>query len=299
VKALSVKSGVLIALAGYAVYAWGDGFIKSLAGQISVFELGFFNSLFAGFFLYFLRPGAESWSGFWRTSRPWAVHMRGALGLLAGVCSIYAFTTIPLADVYALLFLAPLFVTLMSIIFLKEQVGPWRWAAVIAGFLGVLLVVKPGVRELELGHLAATAAALAAAASLVLMRSLANERQTTVIGVLIAYMLIFNAVAAMLTGVSMPNWQVLVVLVLTGLCTAGGQRLQLLAIRLAPANLIAPTHYSQMIWAVLIGALFFAEYPDGVALFGLAVIAAAGLLTIVRENIRLGSVRWNPFRTRL
>lgn len=87
---------------------------------------------------------------------------------------------------------------------------------------------------------------------------------------------------------------------LGGLFTAGGQLLHLLAVKYAPANRIAPTHYSQMIWAVVLGALFFTEYPDALSLVGLAVIGASGLLTMVREEVRLGTVRWNPFsRARL
>jgi drug/metabolite transporter (DMT)-like permease len=97
-----------------------------------------------------------------------------------------------------------------------------------------------------------------------------------------------------------PEPKLLLMLVASGACTAGGHRLQLLAQRRAPANQIAPTHYSQIIWAVLIGASFFSEDPDWVSLVGLAVVTGSGLLTLVRERIRLGTVRWNPFsRNRL
>ena len=93
----------------------------------------------------------------------------------------------------------------------------------------------------------------------------------------------------------------LVWLVLGGAFTAGGQLLQLLAAKYAPANRMAPTHYSQIVWAVILGALFFQEYPDWISLVGLAVGRRFGLLTMVREeSVRLGTVRWNPFsRTRL
>jgi drug/metabolite transporter (DMT)-like permease len=296
-----VNRGVLLALAAYAVYAWGDGLIKSFGGELSVFEIGFFNILFASIFLFFLKPEGESWKGFWRMSRPWAVQARAFSGVAAGVGSVYAFTTIPMAEVYALMFLAPLLVTLLSIVFLKEQVGPWRWAAVLIGFCGVLLVVRPGFRALELGHLAAFIVAFLGASTIILMRSLQEERQTTILGMLAAYSLIFNGVAAAVTSsFTMPGWQVWVLLALSGLCTAGGHRLQLLATRHSPANLIAPTHYSQIAWAVVIGAAFFNEYPDWLSVAGMVIVIASGLLTLVREKIRLGTVRWNPFsRNRL
>ena len=295
-----MNSGIILALIAYAVYAWGDGVIKGLGGSLSVFEIGFFNILFAAVFLFFLTPEGESWRGFWRMQRPLAVHARAASGLAAGILSVYAFTTIPLAEVYALIFLAPLFVTLLSIVVLKEKVGLWRWAAVVAGFAGIMLVVRPGFRELELGHFAALLVAFLAALTIILMRSLAEEKQTTMLGVLIAYGLVFNGAAAAATTFAMPGWQLLGMLALSGACTAGGHRLQLLATRRSPANQIAPTHYSQIIWAVVIGAAFFNEYPDWIALIGLAVVVGSGLLTLVREQLRLGAVRWNPFsRNRL
>lgn len=294
-----MKNGVVAALLGYAVYSWGDGLIKSLGGTVSVFEMGFFNTVFAGCFLFFLKPAGEHWRGFWNMERPFAVHMRAIIAVVAGMLGVFAFTNIPMAEVYAIVFLAPLFVTLLAMVVLGEQVGPCRWAAVVAGFVGILLVVKPGFRELELGHFAALIVAFLAAVMVILMRSLAREKQTSMLGAVIVYGLVLNGIAALVTsGVSMPEWRTLAVLVAIGACTAGGHRLQLLSTRLSPANLIAPTHYSQMIWAVLIGAIFFAEYPDWISIVGLVIIAASGLLTLMREQVRFGKIRW-PWRARL
>ena len=184
-------------------------------------------------------------------------------------------TSIPLAEVYALLFLAPMFVTLLSIVILHERVGKWRWLAVFAGFAGVLMVVQPGARALELGHLSAIGSALCGALSIILTRSLAAERQTAVLGTLVAYGLLFNGVAAAAApALPLPSWPLLGVLVLTGACTAAANRLQFQATRVSPASHIAPAHYSQMIWAVLIGAIFYNEHPDAVSIIGLAVITA-------------------------
>ncbi len=296
-----MTNGILLALIAYASYSCSDAVVKSLGGQFTVFEIGFFSMLFAGFFLFFSRPDGERWRDFWRTNRPWAVQARAWAGIASGVLSVYAFTTIPLAEVYALVFLAPLFVTILSTLILKEKVGPWRWLAVFAGFVGVMLVVRPGFRELHLGHLAAFAIAFLAAASIILMRSLAaQEKRTTMLGVLIGYGLLFNGIGAATTSFSLPDARQLSWLVLAGAFAAGGQLLQLLAVKYAPANKIAPTHYSQIVWAVILGALFFQEYPDSLSLVGLAVVGGSGLLTMVREEARLGTVRWNPFaRTRL
>ncbi|PBB80492.1 EamA family transporter [Mesorhizobium sp. WSM3879] len=296
-----MPNGILLALVAYASYSWSDAVIKSLGGQFTVFEIGFFVTLFAGCFLFFTRPADERWRDFWRTSRPWAVQARAWAGIASGVLSVYAFTTIPLAEVYALIFLAPLFVTILSTLILKEKVGPWRWLAVVAGFAGVMLVVRPGFRELHLGHLTAFAIAFLAATSVILMRSLAQqEKRTTMLGVLVGYGLLFNGLGVAATSFTLPDGKQLIWLVMAGAFTAGGQLLQLLAAKYAPANRIAPTHYSQIVWAVVLGSLFFREDPDLLTLAGLAVLGASGLLTMVREEVRLGTVRWNQFtRTRL
>lgn len=296
-----MKNGFVLALFAYAVFSWGDGIIKGLGGGLGVFEIGFFATLFAGVFLYLTRPHDERWRDFWRMKRPWAVQARACSGIGAGVLGIYAFTTIPLAEAYALIFLSPLFVTLLSVLVLKEPVGRWRWFAVAAGFAGVMLVVRPGFRALEPGHLAAAGVALLAAITIILLRSLAGqEKRTSILAVLIAYGLVFNGLAAAATSFTVPSLGQLGLLIATGACTATGQFALLMATKHAPANTIAPAHYSQIAWATAIGALFFHEYPDLLSLAGLAVVTGAGLLTLVREKTRLGMVRWNPFfRNRL
>jgi drug/metabolite transporter (DMT)-like permease len=297
-----VNNGILLALLAYAVYSWGDASIKALGGGLSIFEIGFLITLVSSICIVLTTPKEENWLHFWRMKRPWAVQTRAISGGVASMLSVLAFTTIPLAEVYALVFLAPLFVTLLSLFVLKEHVGPWRWFAVIAGFAGVLLVVRPGLRELEIGHFAALCTALLAAISVILMRSLsAHETRTTMLGFLMLYALAFNGVALLFTGsFNVPTLKETAILIAAGVFSAAGNIMLLRATRFAPANQLAPMHYSQIVWAVLIGALVFDENPDAVAVVGLAIIAGSGLLTIAREQIRLGTVRWNPFsRNRL
>ena len=296
-----MNNGILLALVAYAIYSWGDAAIKALGGGLSVFEIGFYMTLVSAVCIALTTPKDEKLLHFWRMKRPWAVQARALSGTAASVLSVIAFTTIPLAEVYALIFLAPLFVTLMSMFLLKEQVGPWRWFAIIAGFAGVLLVVRPGFRELEIGHIAAVVVALLAAFSVILMRSLsARETRTTMLGFLMLYIIGFNGVAMLVTGARTPTLQEVAILLVAGIFAATGNILLLRATRFAPANQLASTHYSQIVWAVVLGALFFQEEPDLLAILGLAIIGSSGLLTVARERIRLGTVRWNPFsRNRL
>ena len=295
-----MKSGIILALAAYAIYAWGDGIIKGLGGQLSIFEIGFFTTFFAAIFLFFLKPEGEQWRGFWRMEQPWSVHARALSGLTGGVLGVYALTTIPLAEVYALIFLAPLFVTLLSIVILKEQVNRWRWAAVVAGFAGIMLVVRPGFRVRQLGHLAALLVALLAATIIISMRSLAQEKQTTMLGVLVGYCLVFTVLRGgnVVLRPARPQGSRHV---------GAGRRLHCrwpppATARHAPQP--GQRNRADALLADHLGrahrATFFSEYPDWITVIGLAVVGGSGLLTLVREKKRLGTVRWNPLsRNRL
>lgn len=291
-----MTNGILLALLAYATYAWSDAAIKALGGTLSVFEIGLYQTAIAGTLIVLTRPEGRGWLDFWRMRHPLPVQARALVGLLASVMSVFAFTSIPLAEVYSIIFLSPLFVTLLSMLLLKEQIGPWRWLAVLMGFAGVLLVVRPGFRALEAGHAAALAISVLSASSVILTRSLAGrERTQTILGYLILYGVLFNGAATLATGGRLPDGSELAILLVAGAGAAAGHMLLLRAVRFAQANRIAPAHYSQIAWAVVLGALLFDEKPDIWSIVGLAVIAAAGLLTVLRERVKLGTVRWNPF----
>ena len=115
-----MNNGILLALFAYAVYSWSDAAIKALGGGLGIFEIGFFLTLVASICIMLTTPKEESWLHFWRMKRPLAVQARAISGATASVLSVLAFTTIPLAEVYALIFLAPLFVTLLSLFVLKD-----------------------------------------------------------------------------------------------------------------------------------------------------------------------------------
>jgi drug/metabolite transporter (DMT)-like permease len=282
-----VTNVYILAVLAYAAFSVTDASVKAAGGQLSIFETAFIVNVFAGLALLATRHPEERWRDFWRTAHPLAVHGRAICGVVASLCGVYAFTTIPLAQAYALVFLAPLFVTIMSALVLKEHVGIWRWSAVVIGFLGVLLVVKPGHQPFEAGHLAAIFTGLGTGSAVIILRRVGGKVKTTsVLGTLILYLLALNSVAMLVRGVSVPSFRECALLALAGLCYGLGQWAFVLATRYGNANQIAPVHYSQLAWAVVFGALIFNEFPDGIALIGIFIIASAGLLTVVRERLR-------------
>ena len=224
-----MNNGILLALLAYAVYSWSDAAVKALGGGLTIFEIGFYAALISSICIVATTPRDENWLHFWRMKRPWAVQTRALSGAVASVFSIIAFTSIPLAEVYALVFLAPLFVTILSLFVLKEHVGPWRWFAVVAGFRG-----RPACRAARFprGRSSATSpplfVALLAAISVILMRSLSGqETRTTMLGFLMLYVLLFNGVAMMATTATLPTPGQAAILLFTGIFSAAGNILLL------------------------------------------------------------------------
>jgi len=277
--------GIVSGFLAYSLFSWGDASVKALAGGPSVFEIGFFVTLFGlAVIVPFGRPPGERWRDLFRMNHPRLVMLRTAAGIIAGLCGIIAFTTIPFAEAYALIFLSPAIVTILSTALLGEQIGWRRWLAVAAGFAGVLVIVRPGFRELLPGHFAALTVSLCAATTVLVLRRIGrSEKRTSLIGVVLLSALVFNGVL-MLPRFEWPSLSQFIFLAAAGFLAAGAHLSLLAATRLAPANRVAPTQYCQMVWAVVVGWIVYKEMPDGFTITGLALIAVSGLVTIVREE---------------
>ncbi len=210
--------------------------------------------------------------------------MRAAASAVGSIAAVIAFTALPMAEAFVLIFLLPIFVTILSVLVLKEQVGWRRWSAVVAGFIGVLVVLRPGFRVLGIGHLAATVCGLSGAVSMIALRlSGAHEKRVTLYGAgVIGSMLVAGMM--MLARFRWPDPAQWGLLLGYGLLAALGSVLLMLATQKAPANHVAPTQYSQMLWAVLFGYVLFHDPLDWPMAIGIAIILGAGLFTFVREE---------------
>jgi S-adenosylmethionine uptake transporter len=278
--------GILLGFLAMAIFACGDAGVKAIGSRMTVFEITFFTTLFACVAVPFVRQPNERWRDMFRMHRPGLVMVRTIAGVFAGLFSVYAFTTLPFAEVYSLIFLSPLFVTILSIPFLGETVGWRRALAILIGFAGVLLVVRPGFRELTPGHLAALGASICGATTVLALRALGpTEKRITLMGVVFAAALAING-AIMAFDFHVPAPRDLLLSAFAGLCGGTAHMLLMAAMRAAPANRVAPTQYSQLVWAILLGALFFSEFPDATAFAGIALVTFAGLFTFVREEKR-------------
>lgn len=290
---LMALGGVPLAFIAYAAFALSDASVRLLEGAFSPFQVTFTGALLGLVALPFVRtPGDRMRDVFSATRRSlWLARAIGSA--VGGISSVIAFTRLPMPEAFALIFLMPLLVTLLSVLFLKEQVGPWRWAAVGIGFVGVLMVLRPGLREFDLGHGAAMVCALASAIVIVLFRAGgAGEKRISMLGAGLVGPLVLNGAALLwLQAFRWPDGHEAVLLAGYGLLAILGQALLMLASQRVAVSRIAPPQYSQMIWAVALSYLVFHQSVDAATFAGIAVIIGAGLLTWAREQIRLPSWR--------
>ena len=280
------RRGVLLAYAAYAAYACSDASVKLLHGALDPFAVTFLGAVLGLVALPFLRVPGEGWRAPFRTvdRRLWM--LRAGAAACGSLGSVVAFTRLPMAEAFALIFLLPAFVTLLSVLCLRERVGWRRWAAVAAGFAGVLVVLRPGFRELNLGHLGALFGGLSGAVMIVVMRALGGRERPVSLFAAGLFGPIAVCGVLMLPGFAWPTPAQWACLAGYGLLGALASVLIMLASAQAPASLVAPPQYSQMLWGVLFGAVLFGDQPDGWTFVGAGVIVGAGLATFVREKAR-------------
>ena len=274
---------ILLMLVAMAVFSAMDGVSKGLSVRLSPIEVSWARYLFN---LLFLLPVCLRHGGLrlLATARPLPQLARGALLFGSGVLFITALRSLPLADAAAVGFVAPLMVTALSIPLLGERVERGRWLAVLAGFGGVLLVVRPGGTSFEAASLLPVASASCWAVALIITRRLAGTESplTTLIytgltGLALSSLLL----PAVWSSPSATDW---LLLAAAGGLYALAQFLLLKAFLTADASVLAPFQYSQIVWSTAIGLLWFGTLPDPPTLAGALVIIASGLYVWRRER---------------
>jgi len=222
--------------------------------------------------LYTLRPGIQI--------------LRGLLLAASSLLYTFALTDLPLEVCAAIGFMAPLYVTVLSIPLLGERVGPHRWAAVLIGLFSVLLILRPGTASFQLAMLLPVLSSLSWALGLILTR-LMRDSEPALTVLTWSSLIGFVATAPLAYSVwrepDMAQWALLIAV---ALCNATAQYLVIRAFMLASASILAPFSYSTMIWAIIIGALVFDSFPDAMTLLGMVMLVAAGLYVWHRERIR-------------
>jgi S-adenosylmethionine uptake transporter len=282
--------GALLALAAFGIYATHDVAVKTLGrAEYLPFQIIFFSTLFS-LPLVVVMLMRDRRAGTLIPRHPWWTALRVAAALITGSAAFYAFSTLPLAQVYAILFSTPLLITLLAIPILGERVRLRRGIAVLVGLMGVLIVLRPGAAPLSLGHVAALTAALGSSIAAIALRRVGAEERSEV---MLLYPMIAN-IAAMgavqpLVYKPMPI-EDLGLIAFIAVFGFVGNLMVIVAYRKAEAGIVAPMQYSQILWATAYGYYFFDETPDLGTAIGAAVVIASGLYILSREGRARASV---------
>ena len=278
------RRGILLALGSFAVFTAMDTSIKLLSDRYATLQIMAINAAIAAAIaaVVALRRGGRAQL---RTTRPGMHLMRGCLSVVGAWLGFHAYARLPLADVYAIFFAMPLIISALSVPLLGERVGWHRWAAIVTGFAGVFVMLWPSGEAIQLAALGAVVAAFINAFVTILVRVVRGDPPET-------FAVYGNLTVAILTGATLPfvwvtptlpDW---LLLVFCGSCCGTGFLLLVAAYRMAPAAVIAPFQYSQMLYALVIGAVLFGSWPDARMLLGAAIVVLSGLYVLHREALR-------------
>lgn len=278
--------GIILAFASYAAFAISDACVKLLDGTLSPYEIAFVGAVLGLLAIPFVKNKNDSWLDTVRTTNRPMWFLRNVTAATGVIGSVVAFTYLSMAEAFALIFLLPAYVTILSVIFLRETVGWRRWLAVLIGFGGVMFVLRPGFRELSVGHLGALFAGMSGASSIIIFRVMgkAEKRISLYTSGLIGSIIICGALS--ISSYTAPTAEQWIYLAGYGLLAALANILLMIAAQNAPASAIASPQYSQMIWAILFGYFIFHDHIDLPMLLGIVLIIISGLFTFIREKKR-------------
>lgn len=276
--------GILLFVMAVFCFAVMDTLIKYVSGSYGTWQIMFFRAFFALAPLAVLIARSGGVAAL-RTARPQSHILRSLVGVVAVFCFFHAFGHMPLADVYAISFAAPLIITALSVPLLKEHVGWRRWTAVAVGFAGVLIMLRPGAGVIGWTALVALAGTVCYALNILYIRHLSRTETNA------AIIFYFMTTLAVVSGIAMlPAWVTpslpdLLLLAALGMVGGVAQILLTQAFRLGAPSLLAPFEYTGMIWATAFGFLVFGDVPDQAIWIGSAVVIASGLYILHLEAV--------------
>jgi len=261
-----------------------DGFVKYLSSDLPVLQITwaryFFTVAFTLPIMFFFFRKNLVW-----TDKPKLQLIRGLILLTANVCFFYSISIISLAKALTLAFIAPLIVTAFSPIFLGEKVGFRRWSAVIIGFIGSMVVIRPGFVEINLASLAALGTGVMYGFYLIITRKLSSSDNP------LLTLLLTGVVGAIIISFVMPfvwikptlnQWSMMAAI---GIFACVGHLFIILSLKYADASKLAPFSYFEIVTNIIIGYYFFSDFPDKWTFLGLFIIILSGIYISRRENI--------------
>ena len=275
---------IIFNLSAWVMLPIMDGFAKYLSSNLPVLQITWARYFFTVVFtlpIMFL---------FFRKSLVWTVKpklqfIRGLILLTANICFFYSISVISMAKALTLAFVAPLIVTAFSPIFLNEKVGFKRWSAVIIGFIGSLVVIRPGFVEINLASISALGTGIMYGFYLIITRKLSTSDNP------LLTLLLTGVVGAIIISCLMPfvwvkptlnQWSIMAAI---GVFACIGHLFLILSLKYADASKLAPFSYFEIITNIVIGYYFFSDFSDNWTFFGLFIIVLSGIYIYRRESL--------------
>ncbi len=277
--------GALFMMGAMAAFTFNDVCMKSLADELPLAEAVFLRGLVTGGLMLLLARHLGGVS-FAVSRRDWGlIILRSAAEVVSAWFFITALFNMPIANATAILQALPLTVTLAGAVFLGEPIGWRRMMAILIGFVGVLLIVKPGAAGFTSYSLYAVFAVLA-----VTVRDLAARRLSPdVTSMTVALVSSIAVTVAFALGAEAQTWmiprpQVWFTLVGASIFIVGGYLFSVMTMRHGDIAAVTPFRYTSLLWALMLGWVLFGEWPDGLTLLGAAIVVATGIWTLMRER---------------
>ncbi len=286
-----VVRGMWAAAGAFLMFTIMNVFAKHLSANHSVIEIAFYRNLVAcvPFLIATFMFGRREILVI--QSRPRAIALRAILGTVTLITTFSAYSLMPMAETAVLLFTASLFIPVLGVAILRETVGPYRWTAVLVGFVGVAIMVNPSGETNTLGVTLALCAALMQAFMTILLRHMSRHERPETIS------FYFFVIGTFVTGLALPfvaTGPTLAEIPLffgVGLSGAAAQWLYSTALKNTPAAVVAIFNYSSIVWAMLFGWLIWNDWPLPIVFAGSVVVIASNMLIAWRESRLLQSAR--------
>ena len=283
IKEKTVLNGIGLMILATVLFSIMHASIKFMSTSMHPFVIAFFRNLFGLLVIapWFIKYGLKPL----KTNRI-KLHMaRSFFNVIAMLSFFYSLSIAPLADVASLAFTAPLFASILAVIFLKEIVGIKRGIAIIFGFIGALIVIDPVYSSINNGHILVLLSASVWSVSLIIIKILGRtESSVTITSYMVIIMIPLSAIAAYFYW-QLPTLKDLFYLMIIGVCGTGAQMLLAQALRQGDTSIIMPFDFLKLIWAVGIGYLFFFEVPSLNTWIGSIVIFLSTLYIAYRERV--------------
>ncbi len=261
-----------------------DGFAKYLSSDLPVLQITWARYFFTVAFTLPIMVLFFKKNLVW-TDKPKLQLIRGLILLTANICFFYSISVISMAKALTLAFIAPLIVTAFSPIFLNEKVGYKRWLAVIIGFIGSLVVIRPGFVEINLASIAALGTGIMYGFYLIITRKLSttdNPLLTLLLTGVVGAVIISCVMPFVWVKPTLSQWSMMAAI---GVFASIGHLFLILSLKFADASKLAPFSYFEIITNVIIGYYFFSDFPDSWTILGLLIIVFSGIYIYRRENL--------------